>query len=230
MRQEIEGPLGAPELWLGGGIGFMLEATDSIREPQVGGRRCWPGAQEFVECRLSLPGWRRGEEVEVVSHDAVRQMKCSECQGRFRALLRERSTHLACRFSVAPRSLSGRSRVVGLSGEDHSAWPGTHGLANWTRPRICHHPGADSWQVPVAPGCPHRQWCIGLTDRPAGDRECAVPARLGAGAFVTWTFASGTDEPQLISLFPATRMGPSVNASLRASPSAIARSSSGSGT
>src|ERR1039458_5362642 len=72
MGQEIEGPLCTPDLRLGGGIGFMLQAANSVREPQIGGRRCWPRPQDFVESRRSLPGWRLREEVEVVSHSAVR--------------------------------------------------------------------------------------------------------------------------------------------------------------
>src|ERR1700735_4297991 len=72
MGQEIKGPLCAPGLWFGGGIRFMLQATNSIREPQIGRRRCWPRAQDIVECRLSLPGRCRREKVEVVSYGAVR--------------------------------------------------------------------------------------------------------------------------------------------------------------
>src|ERR1017187_1851349 len=54
MGQEIEGPLGAPDLWLGGGIRFMLQATNPVREPQIGGRRRGPCVQDFVERRLPL--------------------------------------------------------------------------------------------------------------------------------------------------------------------------------
>src|ERR1019366_1651579 len=68
MGQEIEGPLCVPHLWLGGGIGFVFQAANPVREAQIGGRRCWPYAQDFVEGRRSLAGWRRGEKVEVVSH------------------------------------------------------------------------------------------------------------------------------------------------------------------
>ena len=72
MGYKIEGPFCAPDLWIGGGLSFTLQATNPVREPQIGGRRCGPRAQDFVKRRRSLAGWRRGEKVEVVSHGAVR--------------------------------------------------------------------------------------------------------------------------------------------------------------
>src|ERR1017187_2136126 len=62
MGQEVEGPLSAPDLRLRGGIGFMLQATNPVREPQIGGRCCWPRPQDFVESRRALSRWRLREE------------------------------------------------------------------------------------------------------------------------------------------------------------------------
>src|SRR6266508_1935843 len=53
----------------------MLKATNPIRKPQVCGRSGWPGTQELVQCRPCSRWFRRGEEVEVVSYGAVRQME-----------------------------------------------------------------------------------------------------------------------------------------------------------
>ena len=76
-------------------------------------------------------------------------------------------------------------------------------------PSVVHRTDGPSW--PKAADAQHADW-------------------LGDSEFRAWALASAIDEPQLISLFPATRMGPSVSAFFKASPSAIAASRSGSGT
>ena len=61
----------------------MLQATNSVGEPQVGRRRRWPCPQNVVERGLFLAGARRGEEVEVVSDGVVRQMEPANAEAAF---------------------------------------------------------------------------------------------------------------------------------------------------